>query len=153
MKVSFLSLGMCCLGVFIQGILPYPKVRLVPSKPFFVTWTDLSYCILKHTVFYTRKGGKWQLKVLCIIVGKWWNLMMGYIEEMLPLTKAHLFCLGALVVLDPASSFQYCVSSSYFLSRHILHSCPVYSLAAFMLFPLSLFHSRTKFIAATTWQE
>lgn len=28
------SLGMC-LGVFIQGILPYPKVRLVPSKPFF----------------------------------------------------------------------------------------------------------------------
>lgn len=83
-----------------------------------------------------------------------WGMMKPYggirFEEMLPLTKVHLFCLGALVVLGPASSFQYCVSSSYFLSRHILHSCPVYSLAAFMLFPLSLFHIRTKFIAATT---
>lgn len=78
-----------------------------------------------------------------------WEMMKPYdgirFEEMLPLTKAHLFCLGALVVLDPTSPFQYCVSSSYFLSRHILHSCPVYSLAAFVFF-----HSRTKVIAATT---
>lgn len=38
-----------------------------------------------------------------------WEMMKPYdgihFEEMLPLTKAHLFCLGALVVLDPASSF------------------------------------------------
>lgn len=59
-----------------------------------------------------------------------WEMRKPYdgihFEEMLPLTKAHLFCLGALAVLDPASSFQYCVSSGYFLSRQssILALCP-----------------------------
>lgn len=42
-----------------------------------------------------------------------WEMIKPYdgihFEKMLPLTKAHLFCLGAVVVLDPASSFQYCL--------------------------------------------
>lgn len=56
-----------------------------------------------------------------------WEMMKPYdgihFEEMLPLTKAHLFCLGALVVLGPASSFQYCLFKLLPLKAHPFLPC------------------------------
>lgn len=74
---QFLSLGMC-LGVFIQGILPYPKVRLVPSKPFFITWTVLSYCILAYCILHKERGND-NYKFFVLWLGNdetlWWDTL------------------------------------------------------------------------------